>query len=255
MTIAGLVGNELKMELFDDRRLEEEAIKLGIQPEALKDMDEKAPSLMSRILSNKPQVYMDLLQTVIYDVAKRGKGIILGHGSQVLLRDFGCALHVRIDASESSRIENLMNERGLSREAAGKLIHKSDHERRGFLQFAFHMDWNDPFLYDLLINRDKVSTRLAAQLIGEAARSQEIKECSQTAVESMERLSLSRRVEAAVLDHPDVFHIEVPKKGVVRIAGVAYAEDAKEGLLEVVRGVPGVTEVRSEVVVLPPSVE
>jgi len=156
-----------------------------------------------------------------------------------------------------------MKERGLSREAAGKLIRKTDHERRGFLQFAFHMDWNDLSLYDVVINRDKLSTGLAAQLIIEGARSQEIKECSLTALESMERLSLARRVEAAVLEsrasrdafRPHILHIEVLKKGVVRITGVAHAEDAKERLVKVVKGVPGVAQVKAEIVVAPSSAE
>jgi cytidylate kinase len=261
--IAALVAKELKLELYDDRRLEEEAIQLGVQPEALKDLDEKAPGLFSRIFSDKPQVYLDLLQGVVYEVAKRGQGIILGHGSQVLLRDFGCALHVRIYGSESSRIEYLMKGRGLSREATEKLIHKTDNEQRGFLQFAFHMNWNDPSLYDLVINRDKLSTDLAAKLIIEAARSQEIKECSMTALESMERLSLSRRVDAALLESNlsrdvfsrDMFHIEVPEKGVVHITGATHMQRAEERLLKVVKGVPGVTKVRSEVVVMPPGIE
>lgn len=262
-TIAAFVADELKLELYDDRKLEGEAIQLGIQPGVLKDLDEKAPGLFSRILSNKPQVYLDLLQAVVYEVAKRGQGIILGHGSQVLLRDFGCALHVRIYGSESSRIENLMNQRGLSRDAADKLIHKTDNERRGFLQFAFHMDWKDQSLYDLVINRDKLSTDLAAKLIIEAAQSREIKECSMTALESMERLSLSRRVDAAVLESNlgrdvfryDMFHMEVPEKGVVLITGVTHMQGAEERLLKVVKGVPGVTEVRSEIVVMPPGAE
>ncbi len=261
--IAARVADELKLEIYDDRRLEEEAIQLGIQPEDAKGLDEKAPGLLSRIFSDKPQVYLDILQGVVYEVAKRGHGIILGHGSQVLLRDFGCALHVRIYGSESSRIEYLMNQRGLSREAAEKLIHKTDNEQRGFLQFAFHMDWNDPSLYDLVINRDKLSTDLAAKLIIEAARSQEIEDCSKTALESMERLSLSRRVDAAILGSDlgrdvfsrDMFHIEVPEKGVLHITGATHTQGAEERLLKVVKGVPGVTEVRSEVVVMPPGAE
>jgi len=254
-TIAARVADELKVELYDDQRLEQEAIEIGIQPEVLKDLDEKAPGLFSRIFSTKSQHYLDLLQAVVYEVARRGHGIILGHGSQVHLRDFGCALHVRIDGSESSRIDNLMNERGLSRGAAEKLIHKTDNERRGFLQFAFHMDWNDPSLYDLVINCDKLSANLGGKLIIEAARSQEIEECSRTALDAMERLSLARRVEAAVLEnkfsrdifHPDILHIEVPEKGVVHLIGVA--QDEEKRLVKVVKGIPGVTELRSEVVI------
>lgn len=84
-----------------------------------------------------------------------------------------------------------------------------------------------------------------------------------TALESMERLSLSRRVDAAVLEsnlsrdafHRDMFHIEVPEKGVVHITGIAHVEGAEERLLKVVKGVPGVTDIRSEVVVMPPGAE
>jgi len=261
--IARFVGDELKLEVYGDRRLEQEARRIGIQREVLETLDEKAPGLFSRLFSDKPQIYIDLLHAVIYGVAKSGQGVILGHGSQMLLRDFGCGLHVRIHASESSRIENLIRERGLSREGAEKLIRKTDNEQQGFLQFAFHMDWNDPSLYDLVINRDKFSTSLAAQLIVDAARSQEIKECSLTALQSMERLSLSRRVEAAILEseesrelfHRHMFQIEVPEKGVVQITGVAYTQDAKERLLKVAQGIPGVTEVRSDVSIIPPSFE
>lgn len=263
MKIAASVADELNLGLYDDNRLEKEALRLGIQPEVLKDLDEKAPGLLSRIFTDKPQIYMNLLHAVVYEVAKGGQGIIMGHGSQVLLRDFGCALHVRIHASDSSRIENLMSQRGLGRGAAEKLIRKSDNERSGFLRFAFHMDWNDPSLYDVVINRDKLGVGSAAHMIIQAARSQEIKECSLTALESMENLSLARRVQAEVLEnevssdifHRHMFNIEVPEKGVVLVSGYVDTEEARARFLRVVKGVPGVAEVRSEVGVLPPLTE
>lgn len=250
MTIARLVADELKLELYDDEKLEKEALRIGIPPEDLKGFEEKVPGLFSRIWGNKPQVYLDLLEAVIYEVAKQGQGIIMGHGSQMLLRDFGCALHVRIYASESYRVKNLMDHRALSCEAAEKLIHKTDNERRGFFHFAFHMDQNDPSLYDLVINCDKLSTDSAARLICEAAGSQEIKECSLRALESMEKLSLVRRVDAAILENNltrEGLHIEVLEKGIVHITG--YVDNPKDGkiLLKVVNAVPGVDEVRSEV--------
>ena len=254
-SIARLVADGLNLDLYDDQRLQKEAIKMGISSEALKGLDEKAPGLFNRLLSHKPQTYLDLTEAVVYEVAHRGEGIILGHGAQMLLRDFGCALHVRIYASESFRIQHLMDQQGMSREAAEKMIHKSDSERRGFLQFAFHKDWNDLSLYDLIINRDKLTTNSAAKLIIEVAQSQEIKACSITALDSMERLSLLKKIEAAILENnfsPLEFHIEVPEKGVARITGWTHAQESKDRLLAVVKGVPGVSDVRSEVVILPP---
>jgi cytidylate kinase len=254
MTIARNVAEGLNIELYDDQRLQEEAGKIGIQPEILKQLDEKAPSLFDRLFSHKPEAYLDLMESVIYEVAKKGEGVIVGHGAQLLLRDFNCALHVLIHASESFRITHLMDQQGLSREASEKMIRKSDHERKGFLKFAFHKDWDDPSLYDLAINRDKLSAESASGLILKVAQSQEIKECSLTALDAMERMSLEKKIEAALMGNnisTNEFHIEVPLKGVAIIVGWTQTQEIKNRVFRVVQEVPGVQEVKSEVEVVP----
>ncbi len=252
MIVARRVADELKLELYDDRRLQEEAIKMGI-PEDLKGFDEKAPGLFDRLLTHKPALYLDLMEAVVYEVAQRGQGIIMDHGAHMLLQDFGCALHVRINASEASRIQHLMDQHAINREVAEKLIHKNDSSRRDFLQFAFHIEWNDSSLYDLIIKRDKLSTDWAAKLIVKVAQSQEIKECSLTALESMERLSLLKKIEAAILKNGFNildFHIEFPEIGVAQVTGWTNSKHNKDRLLEVVKSVPRVSDVRSNVFVV-----
>lgn len=249
IAVARLIADELKLELYDDEKLEKEALRIGIEPEDVNGLDEKVPGLLSRIWSIKPQIYLDLLEAVIYRAAEKGQGVILGHGSQLLLRDFRCALHVRIYASEPSRIEYLMNQRGLSRRAAEKLIHKTDNQQRGFFHFAFHMNWDDLSLYDLVINRGKLCAGSVSKLIIEAIRSPEIKECSLTALESMEKFSLSRRIDTAILKNNLIREgvlIDVVEKGVVHVTG--YVDSPKEGefLLKVIEGIPDVKEVRSD---------
>jgi hypothetical protein len=84
------------------------------------------------------------------------------------------------------------------------------------------MDGNDPSLYALIINLDKLSTDSAATFIMEVAQSEEITASSIRAVDAMERLSLSKSIEAATLKNnlsPLEFHIEVPEKGVAQIMG------------------------------------
>jgi len=43
MAIARIIADELKLELYDDQRLQKEAIKIGISSDELKGVDEKAP--------------------------------------------------------------------------------------------------------------------------------------------------------------------------------------------------------------------
>jgi cytidylate kinase len=253
--IAHLLAERAKIELYDDTRLQEEAVKMGVRSQDLKGLDEKSPGFFDVLRGNRPELYVDLMESVIYSVSRSGNGIILGHGSQILLRDFGCALHIFIHASDPYRIQTLMEQRGLSRKAAEKMIAKTDHERRGFLRFAFHMEWNDPSLYDLVINTEKLGVDGAVNLILDALKNQTVQECSLSALESIEKMSLTKKVEAALLKENfsfTQFHVEVPEKGVVQIYGYASTTDDKKRLVDKAAKVSGVTKLIDEVGVMPP---
>jgi cytidylate kinase len=259
MAVARLVSEGLKVELFDDHRLQEEAIKIGLElkefkVEELKDVDSrKAPGLFHRILHIRSEIYLDCVEALVYEAAKKGDGVIIGHGSQMLLQDFECALHVHIYASESTRIQNLMTQKGLSEEAARKLILKSDHEQKGFFQFAFHMDWNDPSLYDLIINTEQIGLDLAARIIMEVAASDQMKACSLTALDAMEKLSLKKKVQAVLMENNislSYLHLDVPEKGVVEIIGAAHSTEEKKKILKTLKTLSGVSKIEENIVVL-----
>jgi len=255
--IAELVASKAGIELYDDRRLHAEAVRMGIQAKDLKGMDEKAPGFFDALRGN-PSVYQDILESVVYSVSKSGQGIIIGHGSQVMLREFGCALHVLIHAPEEFRIRQLMEFTKLSdggREAARKLINKSDSEKRGFLRYAYNMDWDDVSLYDLLVNTAKLGVEGAAEVILHSLGLQAINECSLDALDAIERMTLQKSVQAAVtkagLTYYNLLHVEVPEKGKVVVTGLTTTEEEKTKLLKAVRGAPGVKSVGDEVSVRP----
>ncbi len=255
--IAEKVAQALNLELYDDNRLQEAAIEMGIPVESVRNLNEKAPGLFDRLLSRKPDIYMDIMESVVYDVARKGEGVILGHGSQMLLRDFGCAFHVFVHATGPTRVQYVMEAKGVNRESAYKLMQKSDDQQKGFFRFAYQMDWNDPSLYDLIINTEKLGIDAAVKLIVDTAGSDLIQACSLTAVEAMERLSQKKRVEAAVMEqniNPLLLDIEVPEIGVVQISGTTYSPEEKERIVEIIKGVSDITEVRGEISVMPTAV-
>jgi cytidylate kinase len=248
--IAQIVADGLNLEIYDDRKLLELAPEAGIRPEDLKDL--RRPGFLDRIFSNKPQVYLEYMDSIIFEVSRKGNGVIIGHGSQMLLQDFGCALHVRIQAAEAARIQYVAQKRGLSEEAARKLIHKLDSKHRGFFRLAFGKDLNDPSLYDLIVNCEKLGHESAAGLIIEAANAEEIHACSLTALEAMEKLSLVKKVQAALLkDNLDdnLLTVDVSKTGVIELGGLTHSQELLERIIEVVHKVPGVSKVHSEIVV------
>lgn len=248
--IARKVAEELDIVLYDDNRLQTEALKLNIRSDDLKNMDEKAPGLFDRILGRKPEMYLDLMEAVVYEASRHGQGVIIGHGSQMLLRDFDCALHVCIQASDARRINKLMNEHNLSRGSAEKLIRKNDNERNGFFKFAFQRDLSDPALYDLIINTEKIGNDTAVKLIVDLAKTDEISSCSLTALDAMERMSQTKKVEAVLLKNNinlSMLHIEVPEKGSLRINGLASTPNEKEQISKAIQAMSEISNFESNI--------
>jgi cytidylate kinase len=252
--IAKLVADSLHLELYDDTRLQGAAQTMDKEFEDLKHFNEKAPGFFDRLISNKPDIYLELMEAVIYEVAKIGEGVIIGHGGQFLLRDFGCALHVLIYAGRSTRVRQVMEQEKISHEVADRLTRKSDDNQAGFFQFAFHREWNDLSLFDLVISTEKMTPPSAVSIIVEAAQNQEMKTCSLTALDAMDRLSLEKKIEAALLKNnfdPRYIHVSVPDAGVVIVKGLMESDDETNRLEQVIGTVDGISEVRSDVSVRP----
>jgi len=253
--VAQLVAKKSRVELFDDLRLQQEANKMGVRAEDLKGLNEKAPTFFDSLRYN-PELYLDILESVVYQVSRGGEGVIVGHGSQLLLRDFGCAMHVFIHASEAYRIQQLIGQHDLTNKAAEKMIRKSDNEKKGFLRFAFQMDWDNPSLYDLVINTEKLGIEGAAKLVMEALLLDGIKECSLKALETMERMSLTKTIQAALLKAGfsySQFHVEIPEQGLVEVSGYTATEEDKSRILKTVKKIPGVTKVKDQLGIMPAS--
>jgi cytidylate kinase len=249
--VAKRVAETLHLELYDDERLREKALEFGVQTEHLKGLEEKEPGLFDRLMGRKPEIYLDMLENVVYKIARQGEGVIIGHGSQILLKDFGCALHVRIYAPQESRINNMVSEEKISPEAAEKIIFKKDQEFKGFFRYAFQKEFNDPGLYDLIINTEKISTQTAAEYIINLARSDDVKACSLSALETMERRALERKIHAKLIEEGIVLNtitIEVREPGVAFVFGIARNDDERKIITEAVNSIPEVSKANLSII-------
>lgn len=247
--VAGEVARRLEVDLFDDERLQEVAVDMEFSSQDLKAFDVKAPGLLDRLFRRSPEIYDELMAAVIYEVARRGDGVIIGHGSSFFLKDFNCALHVRLRASDAFRIQRVASQRKIEPQTAAKLIAKRDTDLKGFLHFNFKIDWDDLSLYDLVINVEKMGIGAVAEMIVHLAGTDAIAACSLNAQHAMERLSLLNRVEAALRKaniNLQELEIEIPDPGVVKLTGLIDPMRTVAGVTEVIRQVPGVAKVISD---------
>jgi cytidylate kinase len=249
--ISEQVAKLLNYTYYGEEELLKSAEEMGFLTD-VKKLGEKGPALLERFFSQKPKVYLDRLQSVIFEVAKKGDAVFFGRGSQLLLNSFGCALHVLVTGSVEKRIERVMQGKGVGREIAEKMIHRSDQEKRGFFRFAFDEDWLSPHLYDLILNTDKLSIESAAKMVVDAAKSEEIKACGMDSVRSLEMLSLHRKVESALLEagvtNQHLF-FTIEDADSVRVYGFTNSLEEKENIERVLKGTKGIKKIINELMI------
>jgi cytidylate kinase len=252
--VAKRVASDLGYPLYDTKAINHMAEELGILG-SVREIDEKVPSMLHRVFSHAPMVYLERLYSVIYELAKQGNAVFLGRGSHILLRDFPCALHVRVTASPETCIRTLMNQ-GLNREAAARAIKHSDDERSAFVRFAFGVDWETPERYDLVLNMDKLTVNLAVATVLHMARSPEISEASAEAVTSLGIMALTSRAEAALVEagfgrgRYASLSIAVVAPQKVRVSGNVDAPERKAKAETVLRSVKRVESVENAIQVV-----
>lgn len=250
--VAREVAKQINYPYYAKEELYKAADEMGYLSD-VSHLELKNPHLLEKYFSDKPKIYLDRFQSVIYEVAKRGNALFFGKGSQLLLHSFDCALHVLVTSSTEKRISRLMETMKIEKSVAEKIIHTSDHDKAGFLKYAFNNDWLDPHLYDITINTDKLSRTSAVKIIVEAAQSEEIKACSGDAVATLGKLSMERKIESALLEAGVMslrtFFI-VEDMETVRFYGIVHTDEEKEMVEKVVREIKDIKKIKNDLTVM-----
>ena len=63
------------------------------------------------------------------------------------------------------RRDYVIHNLGVSEHLADELLKREDHARRSYLKQHFHCSIDDPYLYDLVINTDRISDDAVVDLI------------------------------------------------------------------------------------------
>jgi len=116
------------------------------------------------LLSAAMEDYVRIVGMVILNIAKEGDVLIIGRASQVLLRDNPEALHIRVVAPLSDRVEKFMGLEKLTQREARQRLLASDRARAEYLRRYYGVNWSDPQLYDIVINTGHISIDTAVQL-------------------------------------------------------------------------------------------
>ena len=246
--IAREAANRLNYAFVEKERIGRMLVDYGLPESEIERFDEKRAPLWD-YLSIKRTKFLHLIRAVIFSFASKDNAVIVGRGGQVLLKDLPGTLHVRIIAPFEVRLRRLIEAQRVEEKHAAEILRQSDIDSFGYIQSFFHVDWNDPSLYDLLINSAKVSLKTAVQMIVDSVRDQEIQEGKEGLKEKLSDLALSQKVEAKLMDILGVGfrNLEVRvEKGQVVLRGGVVSQAKKEECERATTGLDGVERVENQ---------
>ncbi len=169
--VAELVGRQLGWDVLDKDLLDQVADECDLPRSTLENVDETTPHWTAGLLGTwldatgcPHRKYMAHLGRVVATAARRGNVVFVGRGAQFFLPP-GQGLAVRIIAPKEYRIQQVMRRYRLSAGKARRFIAEVDRGRREFVRRFFHRSIDDPHLYDLVINVERLGTVAAADKI------------------------------------------------------------------------------------------
>jgi len=115
--------------------------------------------------SQTGETFAEYIENRLKEKTAEDSFIILGLGSQIIFATTPAALHVRIIASEKSRIQKLQKNYGLQKEQAERSLELSDRKHRKYVWRIYEQDWSEPHLYHLCVNMDGFAVEEAVNQI------------------------------------------------------------------------------------------
>jgi cytidylate kinase len=113
------------------------------------------------------QAYRQAVQQIMQDLARQSNVVIIGRAGQMILAGWADVLHIRVIAPLGLRIERVSERQSISAEHARAQVEASDRRRRNYIKRFYQVHWDDPNLYDLVINTAHLTPTVAAQLIAQ----------------------------------------------------------------------------------------
>ena len=251
--IGRALAERLGCRFVDREMLAQAALKYGVVEDRLTQLDETKPSLFERF-DVETRHYVTVLQAALFDEAELDNVVINSRGGQVLLRGIGHALRTRIIAPFDRRVKRMMKTgqmgEAVDQRTTADMVRRADREKSGRMRYLYDVDWGDPALYDLVINTETLTCDAAVELIAGLVRRPELA-ATEASRQTLANRALATRVRAALAAHPGTrkYRINVESdRGIILLEGTAVLDQAAE----IARGVPGVQDVKGQLLEVPP---
>lgn len=167
------IGNNLIAKIAKELNIsqsEAEVFRKTSQSRILRLVDRYTCSIVQKVVDREhgcldDKNYYETTKRLVEKSYEAGDVIILGWGSQCILRGKPNTLHVHLKKDAEIKVNKVMKNRNLDYKAAKDYIKREEDDSRAYIKEYFKEDWTDARLYDLIIDMGKNTVVKAVDLI------------------------------------------------------------------------------------------
>lgn len=159
---------------------------------------EDTPSFLDRFTHGKER-YIAYIQAALLKYLKKDNIIYHGFAYHFIVKDIPRLLNIRIIADIKQRAKIVMQRDGLSGKEALRFLNKVDLERRKWSRSLYGIDPEDPMLYDLILNINKITVEDAIETICKTASLKQFQTTPESK-EVLEDLALAAEVKTFLIN-------------------------------------------------------
>jgi cytidylate kinase len=191
--VAQVVAQRLGVPLVDPETVHRAAVRIDLQKENLADpqraerLGERLAHLAVLLAAEPPEDigwvltpvpssmedagYRRAVESMLRALSESGNVVIAGFPAQVLLAKAPRAVHALVVAPLPLRVQRMVLREDLPFRTAERVLRDADRDRTEFYRRLYNVAWDDPTLYDSVLNTARLGVDQAARVILGAVRS------------------------------------------------------------------------------------
>lgn len=173
--IAEIVAQNMGIDLYDRKMLDELAEKNNMDPKEIEKYDETPKNVL---LSRNVKGFSNSLQEAVAELqfnflkekAMAGNSfVVVGRCADIVLKDYPCMSTFFITGDFESKVSRIMEKYNLDRSEAISKMHRHDKKRKAYHDSYGKRPWGEAQSYDVSINSSRIGNDKTAKLIEKIA--------------------------------------------------------------------------------------
>ena len=181
-TLGEMIASKLGFDFYDNEVIQRVSTQARVSVDTVDEMEKDTGGLFKKFLSDivpkglkdlmisgkqdgiDEEIYVDILKRIINEIADDGDAVIIGRGSQYILKDRDDVFQLLITADEQDRIRFLEDKYQVTHDQAVRAVTQDDKRRANLYQKFGETDYDQPDRYHLVLNTTKLDFETARDL-------------------------------------------------------------------------------------------